>query len=139
MSGDPRYCDYRHRVRDEAGQEVADCALLAEMIAAADPSLFAVRRDACVACCEAIPPSVEELNPVVASLLFRSASQIIELGGVAGCDLATAASLRKKAKSPTGGAPGRRRPVWFLAMWSFCCAEASPEADPRFAKSLRPA
>ncbi len=134
MSGDPRYCDYRHRVREEAGQEVADCALLESMIDGADPSFYAVRRDACVACCDAIPPSVEELNPVIASHLFRAATQILELGGIAGCDLAAAAALKKRAKSRLA-APLAAAPGMVSCDVVVCCAEASEEAE-RALKSL---
>jgi hypothetical protein len=56
-----------------------------------------VRYDACEACCQSFPPSIEQPNPVVASLVFKAAAGIIQAGGVPGCDAARAAAARDAA------------------------------------------
>jgi hypothetical protein len=45
-----------------------------------------------------LPPSPTRLNPVVASLLFTLADNIVDQGGVPGCTSAAAFALRKRAE-----------------------------------------
>jgi hypothetical protein len=91
-------CPYRGRPRAEGGVEVAPCRLLRQVSAVADEELCLVRRDACGACREDFPPSADELNPVVASLLFALAGRVLERGGVSGCGPEQAAALQRRAE-----------------------------------------
>ena len=79
-------CPHRCQVRDEDGEEAATCSLLKEVFGCRDDQWSQVRRDACDACCQSFPPSSRNLNPVVASLAYESASQIVQLAP-AKCDL----------------------------------------------------
>ncbi len=87
-------CGFRTEVREEAGVETARCGLLAKILGAADAEVFRVRRDACRACCQAQPPLVERINPVVASLLFPRAGVLAERGADAG----RMAAIRQRAE-----------------------------------------
>jgi len=79
----------------------AETAVCCELLAAAsgvrDPALCRVRRDACEACCRSFPPSVDDLNPVVASLLYELSVRVQELGGLPGCDADRARELMRRA------------------------------------------
>ncbi|MEM7387152.1 MAG: hypothetical protein AAF514_19615, partial [Verrucomicrobiota bacterium] len=50
------------------------------------PKLYKASRGACEVCCQKRAPSKEEINSVIASLLFQLASEIKEAGGMPGCD-----------------------------------------------------
>jgi hypothetical protein len=91
MGREPRRVeDCPHRSGPDPG---AECGLLRQIAGVAVP----VARDACEACCRAFPPSPDELNPVVASLLYDVSSRIIARGGVAGCDRPRAEELNRFA------------------------------------------
>src|SRR5215213_9153302 len=77
----------------------ADCALLHLLAGpgAAAAGLCRVGPDACAACCAAPPPAPGRLNPVVASLLARTAERVGAAGGLPGCDAARADDLRRRA------------------------------------------
>jgi hypothetical protein len=91
MGREPRRVeDCPHRSGPDSG---ARCGLLGQIAGVEVP----VARDACEACCRAFPPSEDELNPVVASLLYDVSSRIIARGGVAGCDRARAEELNRLA------------------------------------------
>ena len=89
-------CPYRDAA---AGTEVACCRLLLRLIGTTDVSWGAVRRDACVACCASPRPSVDQLNSVVASLLYGLAEEVVRLGGIPGGTAAAAADLRSRAEN----------------------------------------
>jgi hypothetical protein len=92
-------CLFREAVRTEADTEVACCRLLRQLSGVAAPSLCVVRRDACTTCCASGRPSLERINPVVASLLYGLTQQVIEQGGVPGCTAAAADDLRRRAEA----------------------------------------
>jgi hypothetical protein len=92
-------CPYRAHPREEAGVEVARCRLLQEVSGVKEEELCMVRRDACAACRETFTPSVQEVNPVVASLLFNLAGRVLEQSGVPGCDAGQAAALQQRAEA----------------------------------------
>jgi hypothetical protein len=92
-------CAYRGRPRAEGGVEVAPCRLLQQVSGVTEEELCFVRRDACVACRADFSPSANELSPVVASLLFALAEQILERGGVSGCDPEQATALQQQAEA----------------------------------------
>jgi hypothetical protein len=79
--------------------EVACCGLLQELSGVEEESLCMVARDACAACRAAFPPSVHEMNPVVASLLFDLAGRVLDRGGARGCNAEQAAALQRKAEA----------------------------------------
>jgi hypothetical protein len=69
-------CGFRNDVREEAGIETAYCGVLAKVLEGGDPAHFRVGRDACLACCQSRPPQVDQINPVLASLLYGIASEL---------------------------------------------------------------
>jgi len=90
--------DCLHRFPLESGDGMtARCDLLAQMTGVRDLTLCEVRRDACLACCRSFPPTAEEINPVVASLLYRLSSRIESQGGVDGCDRGKAEAMSRFA------------------------------------------
>ena len=98
MTRQPRDCEFRRRIRQIVGGEIAECGLLQMITGATASDLHTVRRDACESCCRSFPPGIGELNPVVASLLYDVASRIVENGGMPGCDAAKAAALQLLAE-----------------------------------------
>ncbi|HEY2157755.1 MAG TPA: hypothetical protein VGH33_19150 [Isosphaeraceae bacterium] len=86
-------CSYRR----PSAEADARCGLLARLTGVADASSCTVGRDACEACCRGFPPSEDDLNPVVASLLYDLSSRIVDRGGVAGCDRDRAVELNRWA------------------------------------------
>jgi uncharacterized HAD superfamily protein len=100
MGGSERLVDdCPHRVPLSTGDRspVARCGLLASITGLLDPQLTCVTRDACEACCRSFPPSVDEFNPVVASLLYDLSARIVDQGGRAGCDVGKARALNRRA------------------------------------------
>lgn len=85
--------DTCHWRRAEQGRHV--CELLAELVGRESA---AVPPDACAACCQSFPASQRLLNPVVASLLFRAASELAKQGGSADCSPEQAAQLQQFAR-----------------------------------------
>ena len=69
-------CGYRDDVREEAGIETARCGVLMKILEDGDPADFRVGRDACLACCQSRPPLVNQINPVIASLLYGRAGTL---------------------------------------------------------------
>lgn len=88
-------CNFR---RGTPESEVAACGLLAEATGLKEVRLCEVSRDACEACSQSFKPSVDDPNPVVASLLYQLADKIIQRGGVHGCDVDKAGQLREWAE-----------------------------------------
>jgi hypothetical protein len=89
-------CKFRGKVRRENGIEVGTCRLLQALIDGPDQGWCRVRRDACDACCQSFPPSKENVNPVVASLVYTAAARILA-AGPAGYDLERISALRETA------------------------------------------
>jgi predicted O-methyltransferase YrrM len=90
-------CPYRSDVRDPGPEEVARCELLEEILGALGPDRYAVRRDACEACCAAPAPSVHSLNVATASLLIPLTIEVLGRGGEPGCEAAKAARIQQWA------------------------------------------
>jgi len=94
--------DCVHRIHLETGDgQTARCGLLVQLTGVSDPSLCAVRRDACLACCRNFRPTEQELNPVVGSLLYGLALRIEAAGGTAGCSRERAAAISRLALAAT--------------------------------------
>jgi hypothetical protein len=91
-------CPFRERPRTQEGDEWATCRMLRRISGVADRNLCLVRRDACEECCTSFPPSAREPNPVVASLLYELAGEVLHRHGVPGCGPLEAAGLRNMAE-----------------------------------------
>ena len=65
-----------HRKPTTADNRTAICRLL-EQILQSDSHLATVSRDACRACCASFPPTRDDLNPVVASLLYGITADLL--------------------------------------------------------------
>jgi hypothetical protein len=92
-------CSYRDRCREVGDEQFARCRLLQEVSGVDEDDLCLVRRDACVACSATFAPSAQEVNPVVAALLFDLTGRVLARGGVPGCDLERATALQRHAEA----------------------------------------
>lgn len=84
--------------------------MVAAVTGVADGSIGVVGRDACEACCRSLRPA-EDLNPVIASLVYEGAGTILRAGGMPGCSAEKAESLRRRVVNHLGvihGGPGDR-------------------------------
>ena len=95
-------CFYREDIRMEAGLEIARCGLLEQVCGPAAVQRCTVRRDACESCCHSFPPSPVTPNPVIASLLYGIAGQLLNTGQTEGEDLDRAARLQLWAEAHIG-------------------------------------
>ena len=89
-------CPFRGNVGQEDGVEMGTCRLLEALIGGPDEAWWRVRRDACEACCRSFPPSPENVNPVVASLVYGVTARILDRRP-AGYDLQRMRALRETA------------------------------------------
>jgi hypothetical protein len=55
--------------------------------------------EVCEACCRSFPPSLQNLNPVVGSLLHTAAARIRSAGGIAGCPVEEAERIERLAEN----------------------------------------
>lgn len=90
-------CRYREAPPSTNQSQGAVCGLVRELTGLLDPELCAVSLDACLACCGSFAPSAERINPVIASLVHRGATDVIAVGGKPGCSLEQALALRSFA------------------------------------------
>src|ERR1700722_17244053 len=74
-------CPYRENVRPAQDAEWARCGLIERITGDANNDAARVRKDACGECCRAAEPSPEMLNPMVASLLYMAARNLVMRGG----------------------------------------------------------
>ena len=86
------------RWRTVGDRASAECGLVTSLIGAASSPLSTVVEETCRACCNSFPPSPTKLNPVVASLVYLAASQILDAGGTLDCTPDQAAQLKKRAE-----------------------------------------
>jgi glycosyltransferase involved in cell wall biosynthesis len=128
MNRHPQNCEYRCRVREQSGLEVADCLLLETITGASGAGLCTVQKTACESCCATFPPTIDDLNPVLASFLYKVASTVIELGGVSGCDVSNATILQMRAELKLSArlAPQAGTVACDVVL---CCDKSSAEAD----------
>jgi len=89
-------CPHRGHVQGGGNAERADCRLLRTIVEGDGPS-FQVRRDACERCCRFSPPSLEPINPVIASLLYQLTNQAVATSGASGRALGKAMAIRERA------------------------------------------
>ncbi len=83
-------CPFRQPTADASA---ARCGLLEQLTGASAGFLCEVGRDACEACCKSFAPSPSELNPIVASLLYKFSNEILARGGLEGCNREQAKAL----------------------------------------------
>ena len=74
------------------------CQLLQKLTGVAEKELCSVDRSACRACLRGFPPSTDDINPVVASLLHQLTSAIVDRNGVEGCGRQKALELNQWAE-----------------------------------------
>ncbi len=95
MKKSPDDCPSRIPLPDDPDGAGARCALVERITGAGDPALGRVPRETCEACCRSVQPG-ENLNPVIASLVYTAAGKILESGGLPGCDRTRAEQLRAR-------------------------------------------
>ncbi|HEV3122883.1 MAG TPA: glycosyltransferase family A protein, partial [Isosphaeraceae bacterium] len=121
-------CRFRQNVRGQGRSQAAECGLLAQLTGLGGRGVCDVRRDACLACSSSFQPSAEEINPVIASLLFRLTTGIITQGSISGCDRRKAGGLRGFAEANLASCvaepPGCVRSDVIV-----CCPDSSPLTD----------
>jgi hypothetical protein len=94
-------CRYRALVRAEGDAEAATCRLLAALLSRVPGASCRVRRDACDACCQSFPPSQEDLNPVIASLVYQATRPSLDAQPPP-ADAASIEALHQKAARQLG-------------------------------------
>ncbi|NND99486.1 MAG: hypothetical protein HKN47_19400 [Pirellulaceae bacterium] len=118
----PDNCSFRRNVRTGDTGEEANCDLLHQITDVDDTALTTICRAACDACCDSFVPTIRDLNPIIASLLFSISEQICDAGGTDGCTAQRASELNQWAeKSLPAVAPdeddgvdaSRQRPIDF--------------------------
>lgn len=92
-------CAFRHAVAARGMSEFARCRLLQDISGVTAEDACLVHRDACRACSESWAPSVDEPNPVVASLLYELADRVIDQHGMPGCTANKASKLKELAET----------------------------------------
>ena len=91
-------CPHRISATPDESGEVASCGLIQQILEIDDPQFLRVIRDACEACCESFEPTKQDLNPIIASLVFSASEQIVASGGVEGCTPEQAQELNQWAE-----------------------------------------
>ena len=140
MKRRPDDCSFRQPVpaHGPGTNGAADCGLLRSIAGAGagngTAAIPPVRRDACEACCDSFRPSADDLNPVVASLLYNIGHRLLESGAGGERGRARARALMSKAEhdladrvtAPTAS------PCCDVVL---CCVDDSEETD-RAVRSL---
>lgn len=91
----PERCPFRAPAFASGGAAVMTCRLVGEIVGVDDPEVLRVERDACEACCRALPAPIDRsLNLILVSVVFAAATRVVERGGVAGCDADKARRVR---------------------------------------------
>ncbi len=90
----PENCSHRI-VNHAADNTAAVCDLLSHITGVNDRSARIVQRDACEACCDCLR-NPEQINPVIASLVYSMASRIVATGGHPECSTSHATALMQR-------------------------------------------
>ena len=106
-------CPFRQATASDGS--AARCGLLEQLSGASARFLCDVGRDACEACCKSFEPSAIELNPIVASLLYRISNEILARGGLEGCNREHAKALNLLASQ--------------FVPWEHDCLDTPPGKD----------
>jgi hypothetical protein len=94
MRRTPENCSHRI-VNHAADNTAAVCDLLSHITGVNDRSARIVQRDACEACCDCLR-NPEQINPVIASLVYSMASRIVATGGHPECSTSHATALMQR-------------------------------------------
>ncbi len=87
----PESCVYRQA---DSGSDGARCALIGELLSGISSAMSLVTSDICSVCCRSFLPTAEDLNPVMASLVWSRCDQWLT-SGVASDDPIITDGLRK--------------------------------------------
>jgi hypothetical protein len=98
-------CPYRCDVEKKGTSTFVKCGLIQEISGVAEDSLCRVARDACEFCCHSPLPSSQEINPVLASLLYGLTEQILAREGVPGCEPSKAVAVQQWAEGQLDDEP----------------------------------
>jgi glycosyltransferase involved in cell wall biosynthesis len=149
-----RRCRFRKLVEGSGGNETACCSLLARVAQVRDERLCQVGQDACEVCCSGEEPSPENINPVIASLLYNLMREVIDRGGVPGCSAAQATDLKRWAEWSLPHVDGSLHPIRQTIRYAvpeeyqhrgrtyscdvvLCCGDASPRTEAAVRSVLR--
>lgn len=138
-------CVYR-RFPAPAADDSVCCGLLQQLSHVTDLQLCRVGLDACNVCCRCAPPTPDQINPVIASFLFRLASTVIAAGGLPDCTVEEALELKSRAfsqlKWSAGSNPLDKPRTLSVAPDAYtrtgrtyacdvvlCCSDSSPETE----------
>ena len=94
----PETCPHRANARRVDDSEIATCSLVQAVAGWTGEPVLEVPRGACDACCQSYQPTLRDINPVIASLLYQLGEQVIEAGGTDKCDLDAAKTLCERAE-----------------------------------------
>src|SRR5580704_13482497 len=101
MSRNPVHCRSRIPLDQGGDHDQFLCAVVARITNVSDRAVSGVSHDVCEACCRCLKPG-EELNPVVASLVYNATATIVRAGGMPGCDRGRALSLQERIVTHLG-------------------------------------
>jgi hypothetical protein len=91
-------CNYRHTVDQRGGVETAHCGFIEELLDKCSDGLGVVERGVCESCRRSFLPTVQNPNPVVASVLYaRALKQAVALPPGAQVDRLRAVAQRASA------------------------------------------
>jgi hypothetical protein len=83
----PQQCAYRVTGIGHEHSSITWCRLLQELANVSDLRTCEVSDAMCAACCRTFPPARDDINPVIAALLYDLSARIIARGGHAGCSV----------------------------------------------------
>ena len=95
MNRNPDDCPSRVRLPGALRDQDARCRVVERVTGVPDLAESLVRRETCEACCRSVLRG-EDLNPVVASLVYTAAGRILESGGAPGCSSLKAEQMRTR-------------------------------------------
>jgi hypothetical protein len=124
----PETCPHRRPLPNSSHGDIACCALLGELVGSQCWDRQQVGLDACIACCDSFEPTTDDLNPIVASLLYAIAEGIIAEGGIEACDVERGKKLlRLAARSLPIVAPEEDDIVDIARLSAMECNGVTPE------------
>jgi len=95
MTRNPDQCRFRIVPECAGASDQARCGVVARIVNVSDESICGVTPQICQACCACLR-SGEDLNPVVASMVYSAAGKIVKEGGLPGCDRESARMLQER-------------------------------------------
>ena len=90
-------CAYRNPGVTGGEDGLAVCSLLQLISRVENEGFCHVGTEVCEACCQGERPGPEKINPVIASLLYQVAVDVMDAGGLPGCTVAEAVDLKARA------------------------------------------